>query len=142
MPSESSLLFPVNEDLDHVIAVMQSLSHVQLFETPWTAAHQALLFMGFFRQEYQGGLSFPSSGDLPNPQIKPVSPPLQADSLPLNLQGSPSNMFSPAQAETIFTAPQSSEEGDPDITWGDAVRVGAGARLPDGLSEGRTGSGD
>ena len=41
MPSESCLLFPVNEDLDHVIVVMQSLTHVQLFETPWTAAHQA-----------------------------------------------------------------------------------------------------
>ena len=92
MPSESSLLFPVNEDLDHVIAVMQSLSHVQLFETPWTAAHQALLFMGFFRQEYQGGLSFPSSGDLPNPGIEPWSPPLQADSLPLSHLGSPKTL--------------------------------------------------
>ena len=142
MPSESCLLFPVNEDLDHVIVVMQSLSHLQLFETPWTAAHQALLFIGFFRQEYWSGLSFPSSGDLPNPWIKPASPALQAVSLPLNLQGSPSNMFSsPAKAETIFTAPQSSEEGDPDITRGDAVRVGAGACLPDGLSEGRTGCG-
>jgi len=28
------------------------LSCVQLFETPWTVAHQALLFMGFPRQEY------------------------------------------------------------------------------------------
>ena len=88
------------------------------------------------------GLSFPSSGDLPNPWIRSASPALQEDSLPLNHQGSPSNMFSPAKTETIFTVPQSSEEGDPDITQGAAARVGAGACLPDGLCEGRTGSGD
>ena len=29
-------------------------------------------------------LSFPSPGDLPNPEIKPVSPALLADSLPLS----------------------------------------------------------
>ena len=34
-------------------------------------------------------LPFPSSGDLPNPGVKPTSPALQADSLPLNHQGSP-----------------------------------------------------
>ena len=28
------------------------LSHVQLFVTLWTVAHQALLSVGFFRQEY------------------------------------------------------------------------------------------
>ena len=28
---------------------VQSLSHVQLFETPWTAAYQAPLSMGFSR---------------------------------------------------------------------------------------------
>ena len=58
-------------------------SHVQLFVTPWTVAHKAPLSMGFSRQEYWGGLPFPSSGDLPNLGIKPVSPALQADSLPL-----------------------------------------------------------
>ena len=51
-----------------------SLSHVQLFV--WTVAHQASLFMEFFRQEYWSGLPFPSSGDLPNPGIDPVSPTL------------------------------------------------------------------
>ena len=48
----------------------QSLSCVQLFATPWTVAHQAPLFMGFSRQEYWSGLSFPSPWDLPNPGIK------------------------------------------------------------------------
>ena len=31
------------------------LSHARLFETPWTAAHQAPLSMGFSRQEYWSG---------------------------------------------------------------------------------------
>ena len=32
------------------------------FATPWTLAYQALLPMGFSRQEYWNGLPFPSSG--------------------------------------------------------------------------------
>ena len=59
-----------------------SLSRIRLFVTPWTVAHQAPLSMGFFRREYWSGLPFPSTGDLPNPGIKPGSPALQADSLP------------------------------------------------------------
>ena len=50
--------------------------------TPWTAAHQALPSMGFSRQEYWSGLPFPSPGDLPDPEIEPGSPALQADALP------------------------------------------------------------
>ena len=48
--------------------------------------------MGFFKQEYGSGLPFPPPGDLPDPGIEPespVSPALQADSLPLSYQGSP-----------------------------------------------------
>ena len=37
---------------------------------------------GFSRLEYWSGLTRPSLGDLPNPDIKPRSPTLQADSLP------------------------------------------------------------
>ena len=51
----------------------QSFSCVQLFVTPWTVAHQAPLFIGFSRQIYQSGLSFPSVGDLPDPGIEPSS---------------------------------------------------------------------
>ena len=43
---------------------MKSLSHVQLFATPWTVAYQAPLSMEFSRQEYWSGLPFPS----PNPK--------------------------------------------------------------------------
>ena len=35
-------------------------SHVRLFATPWTAAHQAPLSMGFSRQEYWSGMPLPS----------------------------------------------------------------------------------
>ena len=44
------------------------------FAIPWTIAWQASLSMGFSRREYWGGLPFPSSGDLPNPGIEPLSP--------------------------------------------------------------------
>ena len=55
---------------------VKSLSHVQLFATPWTVAYQASPSMGFSRQEYWSGLPFPSPGDLPNQGIKPRSPAL------------------------------------------------------------------
>ena len=41
--------------------------------TPWTAALQAPLSVGFSRQECWSGLPFPPPGDLPNPRIKPTS---------------------------------------------------------------------
>ena len=52
---------------------VKSLSHVRLFVAPWTAAHQAPLSMGFSRQEYWKGLPRSPLGDLPNPEIEPVS---------------------------------------------------------------------
>ena len=57
--------------------------------TPRTAARQAPLSMEFSRQEYWGGLSFPSPGDLPNPGTEPRSPTSQADSLLSALPGKP-----------------------------------------------------
>ena len=39
---------------------VKTLSHVQLFATPWTAAHQAPPSMGFPRQEYWSGVPLPS----------------------------------------------------------------------------------
>ena len=38
----------------------KSLSRVRLFVTPWTAAYQAPLSMGFSRQEYWSGMPLPS----------------------------------------------------------------------------------
>ena len=40
-------------------------------------ACQTPLFIGFLRQEYQSGQPFPSPGDLPDPEIEPVSSALQ-----------------------------------------------------------------
>ena len=53
---------------------MQShFSCVQLFATPWTAAHQTPLSMGLSRQEYFSGLPFPPPGDLSGPGMELVS---------------------------------------------------------------------
>ena len=41
------------------------LSQVQLFETPWTVAHQVPLSREFSREEYWSGLPFPTPGNLP-----------------------------------------------------------------------------
>ena len=55
--------------------------------TPWIVAQQALLSMGFFRQEYWSGLPFPSPGDISDPGIEPRSPALQVDALSSELLG-------------------------------------------------------
>ena len=57
------------------ICVLSRFSHVWLFESLWTVAHQAPLSMGFSSQEYWSGLPCPSPGDLPNPRIEPASLP-------------------------------------------------------------------
>ena len=41
--------------------------------TLWAVAHEALLSMGFSRQEYWSGFSCPPPGDLPDPRIEPKS---------------------------------------------------------------------
>ena len=42
---------------------VKSLSRVRLLATPWTAAYQAPLSMGFSRQEYWSGVPLPSPSD-------------------------------------------------------------------------------
>ena len=74
------------------IAYACVLSHVRLCATPWTVACQAPLSLGFSRQEWWSRLPFSPPGGLPEPEIEPQSPSspaLQADSLPLSHQGSP-----------------------------------------------------
>ena len=80
---------------DDSSCVLSHFSHVLLFAIAWTGtwrtgAHQALLSMGFSRQEHWSGLPFPSPGDLPDPRIKPMS------------------LTSPALADGLFT---------PSTTW-------------------------
>ena len=65
------------------------LSCVWLFATPWTVAHQAPLSMGFPRQEYWRGLPFPTSGNLPDLGIEPLSPVLVGGYLTSTPYGKP-----------------------------------------------------
>ena len=51
--------------------VLSRFSTIRLFATPWTVVYQAPLSMGFSRQEYWSGLSWPSPGDLPDPGNDP-----------------------------------------------------------------------
>ena len=69
----------------HVCAVW-ARSVVSDTEIPWTAACQALLSMGFSRQECWSGLPCPPPGDYPDPRIEPAS------------------LFSPVLAGRFFTA--------------------------------------
>ena len=55
-----------------LLLLLSRVSHVQLCATPWMAAHQPPLSLGFSRQEHWSGLPFPS----------PSSPP--RDLLPLH----------------------------------------------------------
>ena len=64
----------------------------RLFATPWTAALQSLLSMGFPRQEYWSGLPLLLPGDLPNLGIQRVSLaslPLAAAAAAKSLQSCP-----------------------------------------------------
>ena len=56
---------------------------------PMTVVRQAPLSLGFPRQEYLGGLPFPSPGNISDPRIEPGSPALQEDSLPSEPPGKP-----------------------------------------------------
>ena len=65
--------------------------------TLWTVAPQTLLSIGFPRQASWSGLPFPPPGDLPDPRSEPaspVSPALQADSLPTEPSGKPNGCMS------------------------------------------------
>ena len=71
-----SLFYPQHLAIssNHVRACMLSrFSHVQLFVTIWTIAHQAPLSMGFSKQEYCSGLPCPPPGESSYLGIKPVS---------------------------------------------------------------------
>ena len=51
-----------------------AFSHISLFVTPRTIAHQAPLSIKFSRQEYWSELPFPPPGDLSTPGTEPASP--------------------------------------------------------------------
>ena len=60
-------------------SLLSHFSHLRLFVTLWTVAHQAPLSMGFSREVYWSGLSCPPPGDHSDPGIEmefPMSPTL------------------------------------------------------------------
>ena len=76
--------------------MLNHFSHVQFFVTPWTVASQALLSIGFSRQEYWSGLLCPPPGDPPDPGIEPMSlrsPALAHGSLPLAPPRKPKTIY-------------------------------------------------
>ena len=56
--------------------------------------------MGFPRQEYWSGSPAPSPGNLPDPEIKPAPPALQADSLPLESLEKPNAVITASQTHS------------------------------------------
>ena len=75
-----------------VVVVMESLSCVWFFATPWTVARQAPLSLGFPRQEHWSGLPCPSQGVFPTQGLNPHLFCLlhwQAGRLPLAPPGKP-----------------------------------------------------
>ena len=69
---------------------------------PMDCSPQAPLSMGFSRQEYWKGLTFPSPGDLPHPGIELGSPALQADSLLTELWGKPTGSLGKSSNATFL----------------------------------------
>ena len=67
---------------------------VRVFETLWTVACQAPLFMIFSRQEYCSGLPFAPLGDLPNPGTEPASLALAGRFFTTESPGKPSHLYS------------------------------------------------
>ena len=62
------IVFPLQK---HIMLIVELV--LTLFVAPLTIVHQALLSMGFPRQEYWSRLPFLSPGALPDPGIKPTS---------------------------------------------------------------------
>ena len=104
------------------------LSHVRLFATPWTIAHQSPLSVGFSRQECWSALPFPSPEDLPDPGIEPMSSALAGDSLPVSHQGSP-ELELPNSLPCLF--PECSSDGkESTCSAGDPGSIPGSGRSP------------
>ena len=73
--------------------MLSCFSPVQLFVTPWTVIHQALLSMGFSRQEYWSVLPCSPPGDIPHLGMEPGSPALPGGFLTTELPGKYMNIF-------------------------------------------------
>ena len=87
--------------------VLSHFSHVRLFETPWTAAHQAPPSMGILQARILEWVPCPPPGDLPDPGTEPVvlmTPEWQAGSLLLAPPGKPLMRMVARQREVISSS--------------------------------------
>ena len=87
------------------------LSCVGLFATSWTTQSTESS-----RPECWSGCPFPSAGDLPNLGIEPRSPTLQADSLPAEPPGKPSNLYLPPRSP-LWLWKQLPKSGMPNLIY-------------------------
>ena len=97
--------------------MLSHFSRVQFFASLWTVAHQTPLSMGFSRQEYWSGLPCPPPGNLPDPEIKPVSSAFQMDSFPVSHQGSPVKSYSGLVAKLCSTLWDPMDCSPPSSPW-------------------------
>ena len=67
----------------------------QTFCDPMDCSPPGSSVLGILQARIPERIAFPSPGDLSDPRIKPVSPVLWADSLPLSRLGSPKTCLSP-----------------------------------------------
>ena len=66
---------------DVINLVVESLSRVRLWATPWSVARRAPLSLGCSRHEHWSGLPRRLPGDLPQPGMEPASPALAGGDL-------------------------------------------------------------
>ena len=87
------------------------------FAPSWTVVRQTSLSIVLFRWEYWSGLPFLPLGDLPDPGMEPtspVSPALQADSLPYEPFRKPQFLLPPPHAKSWLVG----KDSDAGRDWG------------------------
>ena len=88
-PSSFFLLKVFLENKPEANWVYYSVVSWEIISSCRAAINQSREFHGLYRPEHWSGEPFPPRGDLPNPEIKPRSPTLQADSFPSEPPGNP-----------------------------------------------------
>ena len=78
LPLQSSLYAPSSPESSPLpsslpVCVLSCPAASDSLWPPWTVAHKSPVFTEFSRQEYWSGFPFPTSGDLLDPRVEPVS---------------------------------------------------------------------
>ena len=94
------------------IVIVKLLSHVLLFETPWTVAHQAPPSIEFSRQEYWSDFPFPSPGDFPDSGKKQkYSTQIKKISIRSHYEENSEKAMSPHSSTLVWKIPWMEEPG-------------------------------